>query len=147
MTQRDEKAIISFKSGFNCAQSVLTAYSDYINLDENTAKNITSGFGSGMGRLQETCGAVTASFMVISLFNGLKYSDNNESKEAAISMIQEFTEKFKSKNGVMDCSTLINCDLKSEEGRQFAKDHNLFETVCEKCISDSIGILEEIIEK
>ncbi|MBC8147712.1 MAG: C_GCAxxG_C_C family protein [Bacteroidetes bacterium] len=109
--QEEEKAIYSFRSGFNCSQSVLTAYSDYLNLDENTAKNITSGFGSGMGRLQETCGAVTASFMVISLFNGLKYSDNNESKEAAISMIQEFTKKFKSNNGVIDCTSLIKSEI------------------------------------
>ncbi|MCF8297432.1 MAG: C-GCAxxG-C-C family protein [Saprospiraceae bacterium] len=147
MTQREEKAIISFRSGFNCAQSVLSAYSDYLNLDENIAKNITSGFGAGMGRLQETCGAVTASFMIISLFNGEKYSNNQESKDAAVPMIQEFTRKFKFKNGAIDCRSLINCDLKTEEGQQFLKDNNLLEDVCEKCILDSIGILEEIIGK
>ena len=33
----------------------------------------------------------------------------------------------------------------TDEGQQFAKDNNLYETVCEKCISDSILILEDML--
>lgn len=56
-------------------------------------------------------------------------------------------KKFKEINGTTDCLALIKCDLKTEEGHRYAKENNLFETVCEKCISDSIGIIEELIEK
>lgn len=53
------KAIESFRSGLNCAQAVVTAYADELNFDNNLALSVSCGFGGGMGRLQETCGAVT----------------------------------------------------------------------------------------
>ncbi len=147
MEQRTEKAITRFRSGLNCSQVVLTAFSDELNLDQNMALNISSGFGAGMGRLQETCGAVTGSYMVLSVYNGNKYPDNNSKKEVTYSMIQKFAAEFKEMNEYTICKLLLNCDLKTEEGQQFAKKNNLFGTTCEKCISDSILILEKLIEE
>lgn len=147
MKSKEDKAISSFKSGLNCAQAVLTAYSDDLSFDNNLALSISCGFGGGMGRLQETCGAVTGSFMVISIYNCKKYADNKDKKEETYSMIQKFSENFKSIHGVIDCKSLLKCDLKTEEGQFYAKENKLFETLCEKCISDSIRIVEELIEK
>jgi len=147
MKSREDKAIRSFKSGLNCAQTVLTAYSDELSFDNSLALNISCGFGGGMGRLQETCGAVTGSFMVLGIYNGKKYSNNADKKEVTYSMIQNFSEKFKSIHGAIDCKSLIKCDLKTEQGQLFAEENNLFENLCEKCISDSIRIIEELIEK
>jgi C_GCAxxG_C_C family probable redox protein len=62
MEKKEDKAIGLFKSGLNCAQSVLTAYAEELDFDKNLALSISCGFGGGMGRLQETCGAVTGSF-------------------------------------------------------------------------------------
>lgn len=146
MNKRTEKAISGFRSGLNCAQAVLTAYSDELNFDQNMAINISSGFGAGMGRLQETCGAVTGSYMVLGIYNGNKYPDNKVKKEVTYSMIQKFTADFKEMNTFSDCKSLLNCDLKTEAGQLFAKENNLFGTTCEKCISDSISIIEKLIE-
>lgn len=41
----------------NCAMAVLKAYSDKLNVDENTLKNLSSGFAAGMGGMEGTCGA------------------------------------------------------------------------------------------
>jgi C_GCAxxG_C_C family probable redox protein len=142
----EEKAIRSFKSGLNCSQAVLSAYSDKLNFDNNLALSVACGFGGGMGRLQLTCGAVTGSFMVLGVYNCNKVADNNERKEKTYSMVQKFSEKFKKINGTTDCISLLKCDLKTDEGHRYAKDNNLFETVCEKCISDSISIINELIE-
>jgi len=147
MKEIEEKAIRSFKSGLNCSQAVLSAYSDKLNFDNNLALSVACGFGGGMGRLQETCGAVTGSYMVLGIYNCRKFSDNKDRKEETYSMIQQFSEKFKQINGTTDCISLLKIDLKTEEGQRYAKDNNLFETVCEKCISDSISIVEELIEK
>ena len=145
MKFKQDKAIGSFRSGLNCAQAVLTAYSDNLSFDNSLALNISSGFGGGMGRLQETCGAVTGSFMVLGIYNGKKYNENTLKKEKSYSMIQLFSEKFKSIHGTTDCKSLLKCDLKTEEGQLFAKENHLFETLCERCISDSIMIIEELI--
>jgi len=146
MNIKTEEALDTFRSGLNCAQAVLTAYSPDLNFDKSLALNISCGFGAGMGRLQETCGAVTGSFMVIGIYNGSKYAENNDKKEESYSMIQEFSEKFKRIHGSTDCRSLLKCDLKTEEGQRFARENNLFGTLCEKCISDSIAILGEIIK-
>lgn len=68
-----EKAVKYFDEGFACSQSVLLTFANLYNLDENTAKLISSTFGGGMGRLRQKCGAVTGGFMVL----GLQYGNTN----------------------------------------------------------------------
>jgi C_GCAxxG_C_C family probable redox protein len=147
METKEEKAIRTFRSGLNCAQAVLTGYSEALDFDNAFALNISAGFGGGMGRLQETCGAVTGSYMVLGIYNGRKYSDNAEKKEVTYKMIQSFSEKFKAINGFTDCRSLLKCDLRTEEGHRYSVENNLFGTTCEKCILDSIRIIDEILEK
>jgi C_GCAxxG_C_C family probable redox protein len=146
MKQEEENAIKSFKSGLNCAQSVLTAYSEKLSFDKGLATSISCGFGGGMGRLQETCGAVTGAFMVIGIYNCQKYSDNRERKEKTYAMEQDFNKKFIAENKTTNCRSLLNSDLKTKEGMQYITDNNLFETVCKKCIIDSVKIIDELIQ-
>ncbi len=143
--EKEKKAIELFHSGYNCAQAVLTAFSDELKTDKKYTTAVACGFGGGMGRLQETCGAVTGSFMVLGIFNSNMYSDNNVAKDETYEMIQRFSEKFKLINGSTDCKSLLKCEIKSPEGRKWAKENKVFETVCEKCIIDSVKLIEELI--
>ena len=68
MTKR-ELASGYFKQGYNCAQSVVLAFKDGLNLDDRTLLAVASSFGGGMGRLREVCGEVSGAFIVL----GLKY--------------------------------------------------------------------------
>jgi len=140
-----DKAISAFRSDFNCAQSVLAAFSDQLNFDRNLALCISSGFGGGMGRLQKTCGAVTGAFMVLGVHNCKKYYSNQERKEYTYAMIQEFNERFHELHGSCDCCTLLNCNLNTEEGKAYARENNLFEKRCETFIRDAIIILEDLM--
>ena len=97
---KPEKAVIAFKSGHNCAESVVSVYTGELKFDRDLSLQISSGFGAGMGRLQETCGAVTGAFMVIGLYNSNKYKNDAKGKEASIKMIQYFSKKLK-KNMVL----------------------------------------------
>jgi C_GCAxxG_C_C family probable redox protein len=146
MESIEEKAIRTFRSGLNCAQAVVTSYAEEMKFDNNMALSVSVGFGGGMGRLQETCGAVTGSFMVLGIFNCKKLTDNKDRKEATYSMIQKFSQEFKQINGTTDCLELLKCDLKTEEGNGYAKENNLFGTVCEKCISDSVRIINKLTD-
>lgn len=67
---RAEQAAENFLSGCNCAQSVLLAFSDETGLDDATAMRIASGFGGGMARMREVCGAVSGMFMAAGLIFG-----------------------------------------------------------------------------
>ena len=147
MESKENKALVAFRSGLNCAQAVVTAYSEELGFDQNMASAISTGFGGGMGRLQETCGAVTGSFMVLGMYNSKKFADNNVRKEETYSMIRKFDDKFKTIHGATDCKTLLKCDLKTEVGQCVMKENKLHDKVCEKCISDSVKLVEELIGK
>jgi C_GCAxxG_C_C family probable redox protein len=144
MKTKQEKAIESFRAGLNCAQATVTAYSDDLNFDNELAVRISCGFGGGMGRLQETCGAVTGAFMVLGIYYCSKFTDNKDRKEATYSAIQKFTDRFNSIHSTLNCKSLMNCSLRTEEGQKYIKDNNLHEKVCEKCIADAIMIVDEL---
>jgi C_GCAxxG_C_C family probable redox protein len=145
MENKTENAISSFKAGYNCAQSVVLAFSDELGFDENQALSMSVGFGGGMGRLQEKCGAVTGAFMVIGLYSSQKYEDNLSRKNLSYAMIQQFDQRFKLLHQTTQCSELLNCDLKTNEGHAIAVENKLFERICQKCISDAIGIVDDLI--
>lgn len=147
MKSKENKAIESFRSGLNCAQAVLTASAEDMAFDYDLAAGISCGFGGGMGRLQEKCGAITGSFMVMGIFNSRLYTDNNKRKEETYTMIRKLDARFKEIHGASDCRSLLNCDLKTEEGHRYAVENNLFRTICDKCISDSIRIADELMGK
>ncbi len=142
-----EKAISLFNTNLNCAQSVLTVYADILQIDTKFAMSVTAGFGSGMGRLQATCGAVTGAFMALSIYNSNKYSDNGDAKEHTYEMIQDFNRMFLEKHHATDCKALLQVDLLTEEGEMQYHIDKLSENVCEVCIADAINLINKLIEK
>ena len=64
------KAMGLFLDGYNCAQSVFTAFCDLHGMDEKGALRLGSSFGGGMGRLREVCGALSGIFMTAGLLYG-----------------------------------------------------------------------------
>jgi len=138
MNTLQSKAIENFRSGLNCAQSVLTAFSDAFSVDKNTALMISCGFGAGMGRLQETCGAVTGAYMAMGLHVGTRIMDNRDRKEKTYSMIRDFDREFYNIYGTSRCYELLKVDLKTREGQKAFHDRRLNEDVCEKCIADAV---------
>jgi C_GCAxxG_C_C family probable redox protein len=145
MENIEENTISTFRAGLNCSQAVVAAWSEKLGFDKEMALGISAGFGGGMGRLQETCGAVTGAFMVIGIYNSHKYPDNAERKEKSYAMVQEFNARFIEKHKSNKCKDLINCDLSSAEGRAIAKEENLHQTICEPCLATAVGILNDLI--
>ncbi len=146
MTSKLDSVLAAFRSEYNCAQSTLMAFAQEVGMDLETARRISTGFGAGMGQLQETCGTVTAAYMIFGLFNSQFVSNNAERKEVTYAMIREFTEKFTSIHGSTQCKSLLQTDLNTEAGLIHAREHNLFEKVCENCIRTSVRLIEEQIE-
>jgi len=140
-----KEAIERFRSSFNCSQSVLSSMAGKIETDVSFLEKVSSGFGGGMGHMQETCGAVTGSFMAISLYCGNKYCDNHERKEEAYKLIKKFDSEFKKLHKTTNCRELIGYELDSPLDHDRAVENNVLERICEKCISDSLDILCRIL--
>ena len=56
---KGELAKEQFKNGCNCSQAVAVAFCEETGLDRELVKQLTTGFGGGMGRMREVCGAVS----------------------------------------------------------------------------------------
>jgi C_GCAxxG_C_C family probable redox protein len=145
MSARIEQAVLLFKQGFNCSQSIVATYGEQFGLSREQCLKLGSGFGGGMGAMAETCGAVTGAFMVLGLKYGSDRTYGNEAKLNTYKLIREFTKKFKDRNGSILCKDVLDCDISTAEGYQAAKEKELFSTVCPKIVQDAAEILEEML--
>ncbi|MCD6333866.1 MAG: C_GCAxxG_C_C family protein [Candidatus Latescibacteria bacterium] len=139
-------AVSCFEEGFSCSQAVFSTYGPQLGLDRERALKIAGTFGGGMGRMGETCGAVTGAFVVIGLKYGNSKAEDNPSKEKAYSLVREFADRFQSRNGTIGCRELLGCELSTPEGRALAREKNLFATICPKLVQDAAKIIEQILE-
>ncbi len=140
-----EKAISSFRGDFNCAQSILSSFATQYGLDRNTALRLSTGFGGGMTRLQNTCGAVSGAFMVIGLRYGMGIMDDTEAKEKTYQIIREFSNRFQEIHGSIICKELLGCDINTPEGKSYYERNDFFEKKCFQYVKDSAMILEDIL--
>jgi len=120
-------AALKFHENYNCAQSVLAAYAADYGLELDKALSIAVGFGAGMGRVQETCGAVTGAIMVLGLSSHFKEEDARPKINAVYAKVHRFIDEFAKEKGTARCRDLLNCDLSTEEGQKFFKEHKLRE--------------------
>ena len=136
------KAVEIFNSGLNCSQAVFSVYSEELGLNKETALKIAHGFGAGMGRLQEVCGAVTGAFMVLSLKHGSAVSNDAAAKEKIYGLVREFARRFEARNKTTICRDLLDADLiNGDKVTNAAK----VKAVCPKMVKDAVEILEEIL--
>ena len=147
MKSRVDYATARFKDGFNCAQAVFSAYAQSLGIKEDTALRLSTGFGAGMGRQQEVCGAVTGAYMVISSGHGMIDANDTAAKETTYAMVKDFTRRFCQLHGSISCRTLLGCNINTEEGKKDYNERMLSTAVCLACVQDACRIVEEIISQ
>ena len=99
MGVRGERAEALFLQGYTCAQAVLLAFENITGLEHTTAAKLASGFGGGMGRLREVCGAVSGMFMVYDLVCGYAEPGDMEAKKRTYADIRELAARFSAQSG------------------------------------------------
>lgn len=133
METRVQKAAELHQKGCNCAQAVLGAYADLFGLSEREAYKIAEGFGTGMGGMGETCGAVTAAFMLIGLKNSSGVTGDKTTRPETYKQIRELAEAFKAEAGSITCR-----ELKGTTGLPVYP--------CLKCIETAARLFEKYLE-
>ena len=101
------KAAELFLGGYNCAQSVVVAFSDLTGLDESFSAKMASSFGGGMGRMREVCGAVSGMLMVLGLLYGYDTPGDDVSKKAQYTVVQELSARFREQTGSIVCREIL----------------------------------------
>lgn len=145
-----ERAGQLFLEGFNCSQSVFTAFCHRFGMDEETAKRVSAGLGGGVGRMREVCGAVSGAAMVIGSIVSAVSGDDTAAKTKNYELVREFAERFKARyNGTVICRELLKLNVPMEntampENRTAEYYKN---RPCLKAVEDAADILIKMIEE
>lgn len=98
-----------------------------------------------MARTGEMCGCVTGSLMVIGLKHAKTRKDDDDSRDLAYALAQEFMDAFSGRNGSLLCRDILGADVSTPEGVATVREKDLFRTVCPKFIRDAGEILEGLL--
>ncbi len=143
---KSEQAISKFTGGYNCAQSVFYAFCEDLGVDQDTALKVACGFGAGMGRKGEVCGAVTGGIMALGVKYGRGEKEDRAVTDAAYVKVRELMDQFSNRNGTCICRQLLNgCDLTTEEGQKYFKENDLLNKACKLCVQSAVEILETMM--
>ena len=144
MTKSDD-AFQCFMSRFTCSAAVFSAFSNDLDLDPDTAKKVACGFGAGISRTGNICGAVTGAIMVIGLKYGKTQADDDAATEKTRTLVRQFIHEFSHKNGSVNCTDLLGYDMSDPKGYAAAKDSGIFMIRCPLLVRDAADILEKIL--
>ena len=126
MSHKD-KALELHRSGYNCAQSVLCAFADKIDIPTEVLFKMSEGYGFGMGNMQGTCGAISGAVAALGLINS---NGTPKSKAETYKRTRRILEGFEKERGAIRCK-----DLKDRNGNSF--------TPCDVCVALAAELLEE----
>lgn len=122
---RREQAVELKHNGHNCAQAVLCAFADKVDMTSEDLKKAGAAFGVGMGCMEATCGALCG----VQILLGLKKYDTLSILKDAGSVLREFEGK---------CGATICKDLKG-------RDTGVVMCECDDCVRNAVEIAERII--
>ena len=142
---KKEKAMNLFKAGANCSQAVVGAFAEECGITIEEAMKLASGFGAGMGRMREVCGAVSGMVIVANLLYGSADLQDKKAKDEHYALIQKLADEFKKINSSIICRELLNLN-KNENTSPVSEART--ETYYKKrpCV-ELVGIAAEILEK
>ena len=115
----------SLKRSHNCCQAVLLAYEDLLPYDKESLLMLGSTFGSGMGGMMGTCGALVGAEMVLGMLSQKTSGMNGTSRK----LFSAFEEK---------CGASRCIDIKGVvTGKMLCS--------CEDCVRYAIEAVEELL--
>ena len=110
----------------NCAQAIISTYADFADIDEETARNLGNAFGSGMGNMEGTCGALVGAGVVM----GLATKDRAKARKG----MRQIMTQFQQRNGATQCNLLKGVGT------------GVILRECSGCVADAAEFLEEQLE-
>ena len=148
VSEHADKACQFFAEGMNCAQAVMTAFSDVTGMDKDLAMRLSSSFGGGMGRMREVCGTCSAMFMIAGILYGLGEGFTYEEKSEHYKRIQLLASQFKEKHDTILCRELLS-GLKVTSAPEPEKRTEQYYKVrpCVKFVRTAAEILDSYIAK
>ena len=143
---KSERAEQYFRSGYNCAQAVIAAFSEDFGVDVKAALKISEGFGGGIGRMRSVCGAASGMFMAIGLAKSNAEPKDTETRADIYAAVQKAAAEFERRMGSYICADLLGGvrpagSVPTERDAQFYK-----KRPCVECVRAAAEIAEELLQ-
>lgn len=126
METRTQEAVEKKRSGkYNCAQAVACTYCDLAGADEETMKNLAGAFGTGMGSMEGTCGALVGAGLILGAVR--------KDRVRAMKEMRGIMTSFRQQNGAVTCR-----ELKGLGDGPVLR-------ACNDCVADAAALLEQAL--
>jgi C_GCAxxG_C_C family probable redox protein len=141
-----DKAKELFEGGCNCCQAVFCAFLEETNLTEDEALRLSAGFGGGLGRMREVCGAVSGMSMIAGFLSPSPSNNDPEAKRRNYALVQHLAEEFRSQNGSIVCRTLLGLECSKESPEPSPRTEEYYKKrPCAELVGDAARIIANYI--
>ena len=125
LMERTERAVGLKHDRNNCCQAVVRAFVDVCDLPEETLSAMGAPFGSGMGNMEGTCGALVGAEMAL----GLARANGRACHRDAAELLEGFRRR---------CGSTICSELKG-------RDTGVILCPCDDCVRNAVLELERML--
>ncbi len=141
-------ALDFFHQCYSCAQSVVAPFAAELGLTEEQALKLSSGFGAGIGRMRETCGAFCGLTFIAGHCCGNVHGEAAE-KEEIFSLVRAKADDFRAEFGTLRCRELLHLDEDTQEGARPNERTAAYYAArpCERCVSFCESLAKELLSK
>jgi C_GCAxxG_C_C family probable redox protein len=133
------------EQGFLCSESVLLALSKCEGVSNNLIPQIATGFGGGIGRTGEVCGAISGAILGLGLKFGRSTVPRKPDTRRPYWFSTELLTRFKARFGSLRCRDLLGLDLSREEDAQRYKDLKLWEARCRGFVTEACSLAYDLL--
>jgi C_GCAxxG_C_C family probable redox protein len=142
---RAEQAVENMRGGFNCAQSIVKAFSPELGVEQPAAVRMATAFGGGFGRCGQVCGALSGAAIVLGARLGNSDGADTAARDRAYAAAQRLADAFQREHGTVLCRELTGFVLRDPESMKRAQEQNVFTEKCPAFLRTTARILGEIL--
>src|SRR3974390_1724006 len=147
MKTNSEIAKEKLLAGYNCAQAVLYAFGPDLGLPGDTALKVATGFGAGVARKGQICGALAGGILALGLKHGRGEQQDHSATEVTYQKAVELMSQFEKRYGSCLCRVLLRgCNLQTAEGRRHFKERDFLHKQCAGYVEGVAELLAELLE-
>ena len=146
--ERIQLAVDQFMSGFNCAQSVVSAFADQYGFTREQALRMSASFGAGIGRMRLTCGAVCGMLQLAGLEHCALEGNDRKAKSENYALVQRLADEFRRRNGSITCRELLGLRKEQRSAEASERTPEYYATrPCARMIESAARIWVEHLEE
>ncbi len=143
--ERVESAQQYFKAGYNCAQAVVMAFDDVMQMSPEELARLAAPFGGGMGRMREVCGTVSGMAFLAGAIKPSADPSNLEERKNNYALVQTFAQKFREENGDIVCRRLLGLEPAVERTETAMPSERTQEYYRKRPCSEYVGCAARIV--